>query len=294
MIRSIFYFILVVLPVLLQAKNQSLWTFGGYLGASNMLSDLGGANANGTNGIKDIDVRASRPVIGLSLFNHQGRLSYGLTLNATHLVGDDAFTSIESRARRNLSVRTDVVELAGLVKIHPFNHRTLAGIYLNGGVGALYYQPKARYNNEWVKLRPLGTEGQNHIAGSSPYSTIDIIIPFGAGYSFPLGRYNTLSVDLSLRKSFTDYLDDVSTTYTDNAVLAETSGEVAAALADRSTYGFEAGTQRGNPSYNDNYFLLGLRFERIIGAKKMSNCYFNDPNFNRKVKKHRRWTKMNL
>ena len=148
--------------------------------------------------------------------------------------------------------------------------------YVNGGISGIFYQPKALYENEWVKLQPLGTEGQNYIASVQPYKRTALIIPFGLGYKFRLGKFSTINLDISMRKSFTDYLDDVSTVYASIASLAETSGEVAAALANRSEFGFTEGSQRGNADNNDNYFFLGFRFQKTIGSKNKTSCYFND------------------
>lgn len=100
---------------------------------------------------------------------------------------------------------------------------------------------------------------------------------------------STLNLDIGIQKPFNDHLDDVSSVYTDDAALAETSGTIAAALADRSGLSYTEGTQRGNSAVKDNYFLIDLKFERILG-KKATSCFYDDvpSRSKRKIKKHQR------
>lgn len=296
MLRSLLILSLVLSFQFSQAQRRGgSWSYGIYVGASNMLSDLGGANANGSFGFKDMDLQATRPAIGASFYRHSLGLSVGANVVFTELVGSDAFTEIQSRAQRNLSVRTDLLEANIVAEMHPFSSIPIASrMHVSAGLGAIYFQPKANYNNEWVKLQPLGTEGQNYIVGATPYNRINVVVPFGAGYKFPLGRFSTLNLDFSFRKSFTDYLDDVSTVYANTAALLETGGELSAALADPSSLNFAEGSQRGNPNSNDNYFFVGLKFKSVLGAKNSSSCYFNDVQHQKRVKRNRRWMKTDL
>ena len=62
-----------------------------------------------------------------------------------------------------------------------------------------------------------------------------------------------------MRKTFTDYIDDVSKTYYDNDAIKSHSGETAAHLADPSLPPREgqtlAGEQRGDPRDRDAYMF---------------------------------------
>jgi hypothetical protein len=100
---------------------------------------------------------------------------------------------------------------------------------------------------------------------------------------------STLNLDIGIQKPFNDHLDDVSSVYTDDAALAETSGTIAAALADRSGLSCTEGTQRGNSAVKDNHFLIDLKFERILG-KKATSCFYDDvpSRSKRKINKHQR------
>ncbi len=256
-----------------QFNNHKSWSYSFYLGASNMVGDLGGSDVSNAMAFQDIDLQATRPALGISIQRHVGRVTFAGNLVATQLVGNDAFTSLRGRNQRNLSVRTDLVELNAQAEFYPFSARSkLSGFYVNAGIGGIYFQPKAQYDNTWYKLRPLGTEGQNYIAGMQPYNTFNLVIPFGYGYKFPVGRFTTVKLDVGLRKTFTDYLDDVSTVYADPAQLAESGGAIAATLADRSVQGYEVGSQRGGANRNDSYFMVGIKIARTIGSRKFDDC----------------------
>lgn len=270
-----------------QSIRSSSWSYNLFLGGSGLLGDLGGGMYDGTIGIKDIDLRSTRTSIGLGIGYDLEFVSLTSNLTFARLVGNDAFSRSKSRSVRNLSVSTDILELNILGELRPFERiLVLKGVYLFGGIGGIFFQPKAELNNEWIKLRPLGTEGQL-IDGGNPYSKFTLVIPYGVGYKFPLGTSSTLNLEIGLRKSFTDYLDDVSTVYTNSASLSKT----AAILADRSGLSYSQGTQRGESNVKDNYFLVGLKFQKTIGNKK-SCCFFDEvpAHRQRRIKKRRRRT----
>ena len=45
------------------------------------------------------------------------------------------------------------------------------GFYLFAGVGGFYFDPKAQFQNTWVRLKPLGTEGQGLEGGARNTAT---------------------------------------------------------------------------------------------------------------------------
>ncbi len=272
-----------------QTYTDFSWSYNIFIGASNMMGDLGGADFIGNDGF-DMDVRSFKPAIGGGMMFNRGGISIGTNLIFTRLGGNDEFTIQEFQSTRNLSVRTDLIEANLIAELRPFGRSyTLNRFYIYGGIAGIYYQPKAKYEGDWVKLRPLGTEGQNYIDTMSPYSELDYVIPFGLGYKFKLQRSTSLVLDLGFRKTFTDYLDDVSTKYPDPVQLAESDGEVAVALSDRSIYGMTPGTERGNPDKNDSYFIISLKFEKILGGNSSAGCYYNkNPRKKRRVKQYQK------
>ncbi|MFB1003842.1 MAG: DUF6089 family protein [Bacteroidia bacterium] len=272
-------FLLCTLGTTAQTYKSVNWSGNIYLGASNMMGDLGGSRFIGSRGIFDYNFRANRLAGGLGLNLHtSGSFSFGLNFLATRLYGDDAFSKLAFQSQRNLSVRTDLLEADLLIEYRPFSRsKGFNRFYIYSGVGGMYYQPKAKLNDEWYKLRELGTEGQYLANGNGPYSELDVVIPYGLGYKFRLTKSTSLVLDLGFRKTFTDYLDDVSTVYADptELLLSSNTPPPAVELADRSVNGMTTGTMRGNTDKNDSYHIFSIKFEYIIGGKSGDGCYYN-------------------
>ena len=101
--------------------------------------------------------------------------------------------------------------------------------------------------------------------------------PFGAGLKANLFSVVALSLEWGMRKTYTDYLDDVSGVYVSPTVLADENGVLAARLADRSfeqegQFNDNAGQQRGDPGRNDWYSFTTLTLSFRIG-KKPTSCW---------------------
>jgi hypothetical protein len=272
-----------------QTYTDFTWSYNLALGAANMMGDLGGSDFIGNEGM-DLDFKSFRPAIGAGIMFNRGSFSLGTNLWYTRLAGNDEFTIQEFQNKRNLCVSTDLLELNLITEIRPFGRSyTLNRFYVYGGIAGIYYQPKAEYDDERIKLRPLGTEGQNYLENSNPYSELDLVIPYGFGYKFKLERSTSLVLDFGFRKTFTDYLDDVSTVYADPVALAASDGDLAVALADRSIDGMVAGSERGNPEKDDFYFIISLKFEKILGGHSSSGCYYNkNPRKKRRVRQYQK------
>ena len=107
------------------------------------------------------------------------------------------------------------------------------------------------------------------------HSNYQVCIPLGAGVKFLLTRHYSIGVECSYRKTFTDYLDDVSTTYFDpNAIrkAAGNDGDLAVYFANPSPTNNSPipnkdgingattapGIQRGDPRNKDGYMFLQI------------------------------------
>lgn len=92
-----------------------------------------------------------------------------------------------------------------------FGNKVLPSVSL--GLGAFHYTP---YRIQWVdednfnkiKLRELGTEGQNFLPGKEQYSTLAAHINLGVQISYSLGERWSLNGEGKLIMTSTDYLDD--------------------------------------------------------------------------------------
>ena len=125
--------------------------------------------------------------------------------------------------------------------------------YIYAGIGVFYFDPVSGGQ----RLRSLGTEGQNvGFEGRKPYSQTEVNIPFGLGVKVSLGRKICITAFWELHKTFTDYIDDVSTTYylVGPVIDQNKPDEI---LSD-PTRTHLPGMQRGNPKNYDWYSFSGL------------------------------------
>ena len=199
-------------------------------------------------------------------------------------------------ARRNLSFRSPIVEGFIRAEFNFFPYGTMSGAmkrstpYIFCGFGVFKFNPKAKFVDPstseaiWYALQPLGTEGQGTKAYPDrvKYQLIGVSMPFGLGYRWRISESVHLTVEYGWRKTWTDYLDDVSKTYVGAQVLgAGAGGSMAATLADRSGevepgYVNAPGIKRGDDSLNDwfSYFNVSITFsaEVLFGWMRGKVC----------------------
>ena len=203
--------------------------------------------------------------------------------NFVRLAGSDSLTQDPSRRGRNLSFRTDLYEAALSVEYYFYQINDISRTsstridfksYLFVGFGAAYFNPQGyHYGHEkWYDLRPLHTEGVD-----KAYDEITMIIPYGAGVNFTFNKEFRVGLQIGYRNTFTDYLDDISTTYVSDDKLPQATFELSkyftdradAAYAredfphDRGHYGGD-GAIRGNPDDNDGYLMVQLTLSYVM------------------------------
>jgi hypothetical protein len=192
------------------------------------------------------------------------------------IFADDRNAEFENRVQRNLSFKSPIIEYGLTAEVSILNlfsrdYRRLQPLIITG-VNVFYFNPYTIYQGERIDLRPLATEGQgtSEYPDRELYSLTQISIPLGVGVKYELTDKLWIGAGAKLRMTFTDYLDDVSTTYADPEVLAAYNGSLSAELAYRGdeldpSRSVEVGSIRGNPSENDwymtTYFTVGLRFK---------------------------------
>jgi hypothetical protein len=236
------------------------WELGGWIGASNYFGDL---NTN-------YRLNRVHPAAGiLTRYNFNDRLALRFGASYGKISATDADSKNEYERRRNLSFRSTIVDGAMLMEFNfmPYmhGHRDYYFTpYVFTGPAVFYYKPQAELNGEWYDLAAQGTEGQFR---GEEYSTTQGALAYGLGFKLDFSYRWSMSVELSGRKVFTDYLDDVSGTYADWRDIRSLRGDVAAALADRSgepRLG-QPGRQRGNGKNNDMYAFLGVSLQYYFG-----------------------------
>lgn len=254
--------ILITICGSLAASAQKTNEIGIFLGGSYYIGDL-----NPTGHLNSL----TRPAAGLVYRHNLGyRVSFAGSALFGSVQGIDARTSSYEQQQRNLSFRSRIYELAARCEfnfieyqIGDDKHQFTPFLFL--GVSVFNFNPKASYGNQWVALQPLKTEGQ-----SKGYLRTQVSIPFGAGVKINLAKRIGLVAEWGMRKTFTDYIDDVSTVYADPASLAA-NGPAAVALGDRSlTATDNTGRQRGNPRNKDWYCFAGLTLTFQLSEKPKS------------------------
>jgi Domain of unknown function (DUF6089) len=227
------------------------------------------------------------------------RISIRSELTWFQLSGNDAQAD-DDRVERNLSFTSNNIELSvlGAVNLSPmglrFYQRSKLNLHAFAGIGVLYFNPKAEYQGQKYALQPLQTENKK-------YSRVQPVIPLGFGARIKLDPFFNILVEAGYRITFTDYLDDASSTrYPDGSLL---KSDLARALSDRRV---EIGTQpsnptqvgkRGNPEENDGYFITNITLQyylpKMMFAKynKMYNAkrkwYYKSPGGKMKKPKRR-------
>ncbi|TLU98317.1 hypothetical protein FEN17_24975 [Dyadobacter luticola] len=166
------------------------------------------------------------------------------------IAGDDYIMNRSSKYEnsvfyaRNQHFRNDLKEFSvqGIFKLIPdnrsYDRRPQFGAYLFAGIALTAHNPKAldSLNGDWVKLQPLGTEGQGNEGYRKPYSLVQFAIPLGIGVRYKINSKLDVSAELGFRKTFTDYLDDVAGNYADPALFAD--NPTALAVQNRSANQF--------------------------------------------------------
>jgi hypothetical protein len=214
-----------------------------------------------------------RPNLGIGfIYRFTNHISNKTELNYYRLHATDVYKE------RNLNFRSGNFEFytSAMFDLFPytkhFPKRKRIAPYVFLGVGLTYFNPKGQDPNtgQWVALRPLQTEGH-------AYGSVSLIIPYGVGVKIKFHRNYDFMLEGGYRKTFTDYLDDVSHfSYLDlstfsNAEAATMSMKAVDVPGDpnsyKNTYLLQ---QRGNPKKLDGYFLFSVKFRYIIGGAKGS------------------------
>jgi hypothetical protein len=307
-------FLFMFLPSLLMAqqwkKQKREIVFG--MGAANFLGDLGGADQIGTYFLRDLEFSQTKAHFqGGYRYRFTPTISAKASFSYARVAGSDRLTNELARRNRDLEFRSDIWELSAqfeyaLIEEH-IKGRYIRGktkfpvhIYLFGGIGFLHFNPKSRVNFEgpWIALQPLGTEGQGLEGGGKKYIRYTMCIPVGIGFKYPITNQWHIGLEYGLRKTFSDYIDDVSGVYFDRGKIRDARGNQAMYFADPASYdtpyspdkpafssktdvysadgrkrisgATNPGQRRGNSSKDDFYMLanLSVSYKLIKGSTK--------------------------
>jgi opacity protein-like surface antigen len=228
---------------------------------------LGMANYQGDLKAKSISFSQSSLIGSLGarydLTDHLTARSY---FSLTSLKADDKNGTLAMQ-QRNLNFKTKIFdwELGAQYSLFSFNDKWWTP-YVFAGVGLFHFNPYTQdANGNKAFLRPLSTEGEGFTPGINNYKPWQFSIPFGLGAEYSLNEDMRVGIEFGYRKTFTDYIDDVSGNYVDQTALFNAKGQTAVDLAWRGDEKTGApypvgGTTRGNPKYKDAYYYIALTY----------------------------------
>lgn len=258
------------------------------VGPSNFLGDLGGNLGRGTTFLKDNNIQMTKLTFGAYLLYHPNEvLSFRLGVNFGSLEGDDAIIKgkgglEEARKIRNSNFKSKFKEVLLFAEVYPlvFLEEDPSDTYkkfrpyLVGGIGAFTFNPQGfdPVSNQWVYLKPLRTEGQGfaEFPDRKEYKLTQMNLPFGGGIKYYLSDKVNVSFEIIHRKTFSDYIDDVSTNYIDPALFSNympaAQAQLAARMANKTGGQFLPGDKRGTPKNNDAYYSAGFKLGIRLGS----------------------------
>jgi hypothetical protein len=240
---------------------QKGYEIGGWLGTSYYFGDL------------NTTLRITKPGLALGLNarkNFNTRVSARTSLSFARVAADDATSSNNYERNRNLSFRSNIIDLTNVLEFNFFKYEHGSQAhnmtpYFFGGFNIFQYNPTAELDGQRYSLRDFGTEGQQ---SGQEYGSINGGLVLGGGFKWDLSRDWSINIDVSTRFLFTDYLDDVSTVFPDKTALEASRGPIAVALSDRSLIpGLgDVDRQRGDTKGKDKYTFVGVSIMRYFGG----------------------------
>jgi len=260
-------FILISISISSYSQNLHLNLFAG---VANYKGDLQYNSSSG----KQFTLRQPRPAVGIGAeyeITDKLFLRGGFTLGK---INADDKKGYPDQVARNLNFTSPITDVMLGGGYYFFNlNEYLLTPYVFAGIAFFHFNPYTYdTSNQKVYLQPLSTEGQGFVAGREVYKLSQFSIPFGGGVKMSLTENIRMGVEVGIRKTFTDFLDDVSGTYVDENLLLTNRSQQAVDLAFR---GYEvksgtpypaAGTARGTSITNDWYYFTGFTFSYRLGS----------------------------
>jgi hypothetical protein len=299
----------------IQATAQSKFEVGIALSTMQYEGEIGGRFPYIFNDLHNPTSRA-RMGGGINLGYHvtdflsiRGVLNIGSVQAADRLLKPEPDPAVVYKLTRNLSFRSSIVEAGISAEFYPLpilfkrwgQNLGRFNPYIIAGFNVFRFNPRSIYIDKtgafsWVDLKPLRTEGQGMPIANAPkeYSLISTSIPVGIGVRFNVNEYISLALEWSNRTTFTDYLDDVSGNYIDNAEFDNFFG-AGTILADQAKQkanfpswlngvhvnGFLPTEPRGSLNkFNDYYYTSSIKL--FINLDKLggkSNSLFGGGNY---------------
>jgi len=258
-------------------------------GPSNFLGDLGGTKGRGMGFLKDNNISQTKFIVGAHLTGYVNPFfAVRLAVNYGTLAGEDQIIKgqgglEEYRKFRNSDFKSRLLEGFVAAEIYPsvFFEYDFEDLYHKIrpygilGVGVFHFNPQGTdpLTGQFVNLKDLSTEGQGfaEYPNRKQYKTTQLNIPMGIGVKYFVSENTSVSLEVVHRKTFTDYIDDVSTTYIDPNLFDQYFGvgsqkaQLARRMANKtdqgsgSSGGYGPGDKRGTATNKDAYYSFGFK-----------------------------------
>ncbi len=218
--------IIIVLVTCLSYTDAQKWKLTRYefhfgLGTTNVFGDIGGtADKNNLFGLKDIRLKET----GLSVYvGGRYKLKANQAIKVNLIYGFTKGSDVGSRNEvRLFSYKTTLFEPSCQYEYYflsedrnyrpstlynrrgMINNFSLLSIYGFGGLGGVIYNPKVTFGGRLPDSRVETIDG---------FSKFSMVIPIGLGIKMAYDKYWSFGFEFGRRFSFTDYLDGMSTSY---------------------------------------------------------------------------------
>lgn len=253
--RALSFIAICFLFTNLSAQNVSI---GVWVGISNYFGDLNtNANFEYTGPGAGIFVRKALN----TRFAYTGSLNYGKIA-----FSDEANDNVYQKTR-NLSFESPIVEFNNQIEFNFFKFDVTKEKYnftpyILAGVSLFYFNPTTTLDGVQVRLQEYATEGQGTEENNKgKYTRASFAIPMGFGFKYSFDPRWTIGLEGGIRKTFTDYLDDISGVYPEY-INNTPDNSLGADLSDRSNQVGEPiglpGKQRGSNNRKDDFLFVGL------------------------------------
>lgn len=269
-VRFVVFCSLFILSVRVQAQRLKV---SGALGTTAYYGDL----MQGTPLLKQL----SFSVTGGASYDINYKLRARLNFSLGKVKADDKDNSQQKYKDRNLNFQSKLwdINLAAeydfLNNVEEYNYTP----YIFFGPGIFHFNPTTvDRNGNKVFLQQFGTEGQGLAAypDRKPYKLTQFCLGYGAGVRMDINDDLQIGAELFIRKTFTDYIDDVSqNSYVNPSLFTNSQTQYLAFRGDEVGKNFSTSMPRGNPKFKDMFYSLQLkiiyRLENVRWGNKEGN-----------------------
>ena len=202
----------------------------------------------------------------------------------TSLNASDANSKTLWQSSRNLHFFTNIVECSQQLEINYFAYdKTKEDMRLSPyaffGLGVLHFSPKVIFEGVQYDLRLLGTEGQNSANSTNVnYNPIKMFFVFGGGMKWSMNKHWSINLEIGLRRTNTDYLDDIGGVYPNEDLVMRYNPDNGQMIIDISDPSFNQqigvdGKQRSSSKRKDAYLLSLFHITYTINRQSCPMVY---------------------